>query len=76
MSTGIWIMIIGALITFPFAYAFGRKMMKFMDDGDPEMRVLYEFQCVLVGLMGAVMWPISWIAYIVKKVTEKRSNER
>lgn len=74
MSIGIWVMIIGPLVTFPFAYAYGRKMTKFMDDSDPEMKILYEFQCILIGLMGAVMWPIAWVAYIVKKITERGND--
>ena len=49
-------------------------MTKFMDDSDPETKILYEFQCILISLMGAVMWPIAWVAYIVKKITERGND--
>lgn len=73
MYWSLTIIFVGMAITFPFAYAFGRRATKFMDD-NPDMKVLYEFQCILIGLMGAMMWPITGVAYAVKKFMDRKEG--
>lgn len=61
---------LGMAVTFPFAYVAVRRATKFMVE-DPEDAFMREFLSLMTAFVGSMIWPLSWAAYLIKKIVEK-----
>lgn len=65
-----WIYPLGVVGTFPIAYWQARKHMTWLK-GDSLENLMYELLVILVTIPGAVLWPLTWTAYAVMKLSQK-----